>query len=67
MGCFDVNCGLKQGCSLSSILFNLYINGLIVRINSLDIGIEIDGEKMVYSPMQTTLSYFQKTKMNYNS
>ena len=23
---FNVNCGLMQGCSLSSILFNLYIN-----------------------------------------
>ena len=43
---FDVNCGLKQGCSLSSILFNLYINDLIVKINSLDIGIDIGGEKV---------------------
>ena len=42
---FDVNCGLKQGCSLSNILFNLYINDLIVKINSLDIGIDIGGEK----------------------
>ena len=39
---FDVSCGLKQGCSLSSILFNLYIH----EINSLDIGIEIDTEKV---------------------
>ena len=43
---FDVNCGLKQGCSLSSILFNLYINDLIIKINSLDIGIDIGGEKV---------------------
>ena len=43
---FNVSCGLKQGCSLSSILFNLYINDLIIMINSLDIGIEIDGEKV---------------------
>ena len=42
---FDVDCGLKQGCSLSSILF-LYINDLIVKINSLDIGIDIGGEKV---------------------
>ena len=43
---FDVRCGLKQGCSLSSILFNLYINDLILKINSLDIGIEVNGEKV---------------------
>ena len=28
---FDVSCGLKQECSLSSILFNLYINDLILK------------------------------------
>ena len=43
---FDVTCGLKQGCSLSSILFNLCINDLITRINSLGTGIDINGEKV---------------------
>ena len=43
---FDVTCGLKQGCSLSSILFNLYINDLITRINSLGTGIDINGGKV---------------------
>ena len=43
---FDVSCGLKQGCVLSIILFNLYINDLIVKIDSLNLGIEIDGEKV---------------------
>ena len=65
---FDVSCGLKQGCSLSSILFNLYINDLILKVNSLGIGIEINGEKVGTSilayTVQMTLSYSQK--MNYN-
>ena len=43
---FVVSCGLKQGCSLSSILFNLYINDSILKMNSLDIDIEINGEKL---------------------
>ena len=43
---FDVSCGLKQGCSLSSILFNLYINDLIVKIHSLNLGIDINGENI---------------------
>ena len=43
---FDVSCGLKQGCSFSSILFNLYIHDLIVKIDSLNLGIDIDGEKV---------------------
>lgn len=43
---FEVKCGLKQGCSLSSILFNLYINDLIQRIADLNVGIEIDGQKV---------------------
>ena len=43
---FEVTCGLKQGCTLSTLLFNLYVNDLVIKINSLDFGIEIDGEKV---------------------
>ena len=43
---FEVKCGLKQGCALSSILFNLYINDLIQRINELNVGIDVDGQKI---------------------
>ncbi|MEW8546023.1 MAG: reverse transcriptase family protein [Candidatus Thiodiazotropha sp.] len=43
---FEVRCGLKQGCTLSTILFNLYVNDLVTRINSLNVGIDIGGEKV---------------------
>ena len=43
---FNVGCGLKQGCSLSNILFNMYIDDLIKNINALDIGIDIGNEKV---------------------
>ena len=43
---FNVDCGLKQGCSLSPILFNLYVNDLVTQITELGLGIDIDGEKV---------------------
>ena len=43
---FEVKCGLKQGCALLSILFNLYINDLLQRLNELNVGIDIEGQKL---------------------
>ena len=43
---FTVNCGLKQGCSLSTLLFKLYINDLVDAVNSTNKGIDIDGERV---------------------
>jgi hypothetical protein len=43
---FAVNCGLKQGCLLSPLLFNLFINDLVTLITSLDMGIDIGDEKL---------------------
>ncbi|KAK3103953.1 hypothetical protein FSP39_023219 [Pinctada imbricata] len=43
---FSVTQGLKQGCILSPILFNMFINTLVRDIKALDVGIDIDGEKV---------------------
>ena len=43
---FDVNLGLKWDCLLSSLLFNFYINYLIDKMKVLDLGVNINGEKL---------------------
>ncbi|CAG2195599.1 unnamed protein product [Mytilus edulis] len=43
---FEVKCGLKQGCILSPILFNIFINDLVDEVKKLDIGVKIDDEKI---------------------
>ncbi|CAG2200582.1 unnamed protein product [Mytilus edulis] len=43
---FNVQCGLKQGCLLSPLLFNVYVNGLVTYICSLNAGINIDEENV---------------------
>ena len=42
----SVNCGLKQGCCLSTLFFNLYINDLVTMVNALNVGIKIGSEKV---------------------
>ncbi|MES9880125.1 MAG: reverse transcriptase family protein [Sedimenticola sp.] len=44
---FNVSTGLRQGCSLSPILFTLFINDLVVHINALDKGIDIGNDERV--------------------
>ena len=43
---FTVNTGLKQGCKISTSLFSVYVNDLIIEIKNLNCGIQID-DKMV--------------------
>jgi hypothetical protein len=41
---FSVNCGLKQRCPLSPLLFNIFINELTDYLKWFDLGIDIGGE-----------------------
>ena len=43
---FNINSGLRQGCALSLLLCNLFINDLANRIKSLGKGIAVDDENV---------------------
>ena len=44
---FDVEQGVAQGCSLSPILFSVFINGRLVAVDPVGLGIELsDGGKV---------------------
>ena len=43
---FPVHSGHKHGCRLLPMLFNFYINDLVSKLASLDVGISINGEKV---------------------
>ena len=41
---FDVTCGLRQGCNVSHLLFNLFINDLALQIKALGKGVLVDDQ-----------------------
>ena len=43
---FEVNCGLKQGCCLSTLFFDLFINDLVTVVNTLNVNINVGSEKV---------------------
>ena len=53
-GWFDVNIGLRQGCNLSPILFNLFINDFAVSVKALGKGIDVGNEKVCILVLTTS-------------
>ena len=47
--------GLKQGCTLSPLFFNMFIHDLVYDIKKLNIGIDVNNEKNVFYYMQILL------------
>ena len=55
---FTISCGLKQGCCLSPLLFNLDVNDLVNDISSLGLVVNIGGENV------SILLYAAENKQN---
>ena len=41
---FDVSVGLQQGCLISPLLFNLYVDDLVAEIKNLSCEVPVDNE-----------------------
>ena len=41
---FDVSCGLRQGCNLSPVLFNLFINDIALKVKALGKGVPVNDQ-----------------------
>lgn len=59
---FSVTTGLRQGCILSPILFNLYINDLVSMINTECKGVDIAGENVCMLMYADDLVLLAKTE-----
>ena len=44
---FDVKQGMAQGCSLSPILFSVFINDLLKEVEQAELGIQLSSGKIV--------------------
>ena len=48
---FDVEQGVAQGCSLSPILFSVFINGLLKEVEQAGLGVELSDGSICYLQM----------------
>ena len=63
---FQIGKGVRQGCTLSPCLFNLYAKYIMenVRLEEAQAGIKIAGKISITSDMQMTPLLWQKLKKN---